>query len=308
MALLLEPSIYELTDFERNADYKTQYSYQIQHVKFLKDTLDFIIKHKECDTLILSPNQHLLLCNPSSHPWNQYTKITKTNEIIGLFSRMMKLKPNVISVDSYIEAIPIETMNKLSGSQCFSDYCKQISYVYNNKEEFIVFYGRLNKSDLNIVKYKIGEINIEFSPIYSILDYFNDSLRKMLLMKKDYQTVPSLHSPLPNVDICREYINIRNELIKKGEDRISVYIKIGREVALRNHYHYNQRLSSINSNSGVIRHIFQSNSTPYIYLSIDVRHGNLEVFDSLGHHQDEYTYDNIAQEKQDKSGLHDIII
>lgn len=311
MKVILEPSVYELTDFERDQNILKQRSLQIQHISFLSGILNYIISKRNdgCDLeLSFSQNQYYGLCNNSSHPWNQYTQLTNKNELMQTYLKIMQLSPKIDDFNDYI-SLPNNQMQKFSLSSFFDDFCKHIGYVYLNKINYIVFYGRLNKFD-DIVHFSLNyqgcKEDISFSPIYEITELFNDSIRKILLSNVKYNCIPTVNSPLPNIDICRDYIDIKNKMIKDGNDTIEVYRKIGTEVALRNNYKYDELLTHINSNNGCIRHIFKSNSSPYLYLSIDVRHGNFEVCDSKGYHIDEYTYDNVKQNKHDSTGKHDI--
>lgn len=66
---------------------------------------------------------------------------------------------------------------------------------------------------------------------------------------------------------------------------------------MSNHDDYYKRFNKI---------IIRYNNSAHVYLSIDVRHGNFEVFDSNGFLIDEYTYDNVKQNKHDPTGKHNI--
>lgn len=308
MRILLDPSIYELTDYERENDLLKQRSFQIQHMKYLAEILNFIIEKRKdgCDiNLSFSKDQYYGLCNNSAHPWNQYTQLTNKNELIQTYLKIMKLSPKVDDINEVDAAISENTMKEFSKSTYYDDFCKHIGYFYINNIDNVIFYGRLNEFE-KIVYFKLNHKRISFCPIYKITDSFNDSIRKILLSNKKYKCTPTTDFPLPNVDICKEFIDVKKQMIKDGCDKIEVYIKIGSEVALRNNYYYDTFLTRINSNSGCIRHIFKSNSAPYVYLSIDVRHGNFEVFDSNGYHIDEYTYTNQKQNKHDPTGRHNI--
>lgn len=309
MIALLDPSIYELTDSERLKDEKQQYILQLQHIKYFKDILNYIIEKKKDGSLInfsLSQSQYYLLCNVASHPWNQYSKITQKNELIQTYNKVMQLIPNIVNLELNNWAIPLDKMNEFSGTSCFEDFCKHITYIYNNRFDYVVFYGRLNSIGKDIVKFKYNNTTIDLQPIYDITDNYNNSIRKILLSNPKYQITPKKDSPLPNIDLCKDFIKIRDDLIKSGNDSVSVYVKIGTEVALRNNYTYDTELSNFNSNNGCIRHIFRSNNKPYIYASIDIRHGNFEICDSSGSQIDEYTYCNNPQNKHDRTGQHNI--
>ena len=197
-----------MTDYEREQDFLKQRTLQAQHIKFLSDVLNFIISKKAdgCALdLSFSQNQYYGLCNNYSHPWNQYTQLTNKNELMQTYLKIIKLAPRIDSIETYEMACPDNSMNKFSMSTCFDDFCKHISYIYINDIDYIVFYGKQNKSD-EIVHFTLNHngVNqdISFYPIYEILEQFNNSIRKILLSNIKYQNIPTTNSPLPNVDIC----------------------------------------------------------------------------------------------------------
>ena len=118
---------------------------------------------------------------------------------------------------------------------------------------------------------------------------------------------PTLDSPLPNVDLCNEYKDLQNELIK-GKDnfsRIPIYLQIGKEVLQRNSYIHNKHLSSINTTKNKIRDIYQKNDLS-IYGCIDIENGSIEICDHNGRHKDEFGFDNQTHNKHDSTGKHNI--
>lgn len=310
MRILLEPSIYELVDCERVGDEHCQYLLQTAHLQFLSKTLNFIYdKKNNCQiTLSLSTLQSYNIFNLNVHPWSQYSRITNRNEITQIYKKFMQLRPQIDNLEHYKKSSPDDPIEKFTGADsiCYDEFCKHITYIYQNKLDSVVFYGRLNNLNKELITYGFNNVHIELYPIYDITDMFNCSIRKILLSNPKYKILPSINNPFPNIEISKDFINIRNHLIDSGMDRIHVYKKVGTEVALRNNYSYDSLISKINSNAGCIRVIFKSNNSPHIYASIDVRHGNLEVCDSSGKHVDEFTYDNIAQNKKDSTGNHDI--
>lgn len=300
MIVILDPSIYELTDCEINSPYRN--SVEIQHIKFMHSILDVLEHYVIFDVqLHITLHQQWRLCNLSGHPWNQYKNLTNRNMIINAYAKFSKLKPYIEKNISNNEYTPCDHMNESSVSKAFQEFCKHLPVSYSFKNTF-VFYGRLNNLKKKEVEYKCGEDSFAITPIYNTEEAFNDSLRKLLLLDTKYQTKPSVDNPLPNVDICKKYIQLRDADILNGEDAISTRIKYATEVALRNNYYVDTNLISINKG----KHIFTHSKNHNIHLSIDILHGNLEVYNAFGKHQDEYSYDNKPQNKQDKTGKHDI--
>ena len=115
---------------------------------------------------------------------------------------------------------------------------------------------------------------------------------------------PRKSNPLPNIGLCLEYTKIREKLISNGKSGVQIFLELGQEVALRNRYIKDEYLTRINN--AAIREIFKSQTKRPWYLSTDIEHGAIEVCDENGHHIDEYTYEGVPQNKQDKSGKHDI--
>ncbi len=302
MKVILDPSIYELTDCEKIDDPFARRSMEIQHMKFMLDLFNFLIKYLSFNVrLNITYKQQWNLCNPSDHPWNQYKYLTNKNEIITVYSMINKLKPSIEHNLSINEYIPCDYMNELSNSISFKEYCKHLPISYSEYDTFL-FYGRLNNIGKSKVEYKCDNNSITVSPIYSINENFNAALRKLILVEPKYQNKPSLDSPLPNVEICEKYIGLKNNDIQSGKDVRSTCVKYATEVALRNNYIIDDHLISINKGRSIFTHIENKN----IHLSIDKIHGNLEVYNAFGEHQDEYSYDNKPQHKQDKSGKHNI--
>lgn len=304
MKVILDPSIYELTDFERGSSFSTRRSMEIQHMNFMLELFKFLMHYSCFDVrLNLTKTQQWVLCNPSDHPWNQYQSLTNKNEIIAVYSMIRKLKPFIEHNVAINEYVPCDFMNELSGSISFHEYCKHLPSSYSVQDTFL-FYGRLNDIGKSEIEYRCenGDDRITVFPIYSINERFNDSLRKLILLDPKYHTRPTLNSPLPNIEICEKYIKLKDADILNGEDIISTCVKYATEVALRNNYIIDEHLININKGRCIFTHIENKN----IHLSIDKLHGNLEVYNAFGEHQDEYSYNNKPQHKQDKSGKHNI--
>ncbi len=304
MKVILDPSIYELTDCEKDNDISIRHNMEIQHMKFMSDLFNFLIEYSNFDVkLHFTDKQYWNLCNPSDHPWNQYKYITNKNALISVYSTLNKLKPVVEILQLTDEYKPCDFMNEHSDSISFIEYCKYLPFSYSSSDTF-VFYGRLNNLGKTQVEYQYEDKRIFVIPIYDHNENFNNSLRRLLLIDPKYQRKPLLDSPLPNVEICEKYIKLKDNEILQGKDIRSTCVKYATEVALRNNYILDNHLINLNKGRSIFTHIENKN----IHLSIDKLHGNLEVYNAFGEHQDEYSYDNQPQHKQDKSGKHDIIV
>lgn len=99
---------------------------------------------------------------------------------------------------------------------------------------------------------------------------------------------------------------MQDELTLGESDKKPIYLKIGAEVAARNGYVRADKIAKLNRNG--IRHIFKYEGEDTIYISIDVEHGAIEVFNSKGKHQGEYGYKGELLSSSDKEGKHDIMV
>lgn len=185
------------------------------------------------------------------------------------------------------------------------EFIGKIDEIHNNGEDIIIpvciAKHEKNKKCINGFTYIINHIYEELDS--NIAKFISDHQ----YIRKDYIIEPSKKEPLPNKDICSHYKNLQDEEIK-GKDqngKIAIYCKVGKEVAMRNTYKYDSKVSSLNGTSKKIRRIFKvGNGSKTMYASIDVEHGALEICDSKGKHIDEFNYIGDPQNKQNSS--HDI--
>ena len=126
--------------------------------------------------------------------------------------------------------------------------------------------------------------------IYREMDsYLGKLFSSGKLIRSEAIEMPSLNSPLPNIQLCSGYSIIREKIIKDGKADNYIFSKLGREVAYRNGYVFNKELTKINNTA--IREIFNSQTDPIIYLSIDFEKGAFEVCNHLGIHTGEFSYE-----------------
>lgn len=305
MIKIIDPNIYELADGQKT-DEKSIYTHYI----YLNQIIDFFKKRK--DVLILSERQYYSIYSLIEHPWNQYpSNNSQFNTISIIYREFLNLidYKHLSNYDKNKMAKDDQSINHSSynNSLCYTEFLKQITEVINNKNDYALFIGTANFgvgeelyfNDGSDIFYPIKDINEE-SVIYLSKGY-------RFLFINEHNVHPSLSNPLPNGDFCGRYKAIAEKQIQNGDDKIIVYRKIAKEVALRNGYSYNQELSSKNSNKSKIRDIYSLDSK--IYISADIEHGGIEVFDNDGKHQGEYHYDGILKpNSKDKKGTHDIIV
>ena len=302
---IIDPNIYELADCQK----KDEESINV-HFDYLNKIIAYF--QQKGDLFIVSQNQYGLLYSLIDHPWNQYPSNTSQfNAIISIYRDFMYLiNYDLLSLfDKNSPAIDDQRINHSSyrDSLCYNEFLKQITEIINNKNDYCLLMGTANfikgeklyfNGGKNVI-YPINDINDE-----EVL-FFSKGYRDLFI--NEHSVHPSLNNPLPNGSFCSEYKNIAEKQIHNGDDKIIVYRKISKEVALRNGYSFNKELSSINSNDSKIRDIYSFDSK--IHISADVEHGGIEVFDNNGKHQGEYHYDGILKpNSKDKKGTHDIII
>lgn len=218
-------------------------------------------------------------------------------EPIPVNNSFRKLKSFVFSCD-----------NNKNLQQNFVSFC---AYLENNNEEVLLFL-----TDKNI------QVKKQINNFYFVLDIYKDldsSIGKLIseghaVINSNAIIKPTLQNPLPNNDLCKDYDQVCEELKKGIADKKSVYIDVCKEVALRNGYEKNNKVTKKNRSNNHIRHIFSSKGKDKIYLSADVENGGIEVCNRNGVWQGarSYTGDLITKDNdlrnQNKITAHSIKI
>lgn len=151
-------------------------------------------------------------------------------------------------------------------------------------------------SKLYFVKNISGEIDSKIT----------DMIENEIHLKESGKIIPTLSTPLPYKDLCDSFYSLQQYMLSNGLDRMSVFKKVTREVALRNHYTLDKDVTRKNNTSLHHREIYTYKKEQYI--SSDFESGAFELCDKKGKHKDEITYIGEFQNKQDKTGSHDIIV
>ena len=176
--------------------------------------------------------------------------------------------------------------------QDFINYC---SYLEKNNEEVLLFFSDENQQDKN-----------QSNNFYFVFDIYKDldsSIGKLIsvenpIINQNAIIKPTLQNPLPNSELCKDYKQVCKERTKGQSDKKSIYIAVCTEVAFRNGYESNDKITKINRSNDHIRHIFSSKGKKIVYLSADVENGGIEVCNEKGVWQGarSYTGDIITNE------------
>ncbi len=122
---------------------------------------------------------------------------------------------------------------------------------------------------------------------------------------------PNFNDKFPAMNLCNGYDKWRSEILQPQYtgDKISDFTKIGLEVALRNHYIYDSKLTALNkakskrdkNGNAPKRQIF-TNRKKDVYLSVDFENGGFEVYDKNAHHQGQFRFNGkFEKAPNDKS-------
>lgn len=300
MKAIFDSNIYELADCQLNS-----FEEELKHFKYLSDIIDFTKDNNF--KVVFSSNEYYAIVNMKTHPWNQYGSLSECSALIATFYDLMglsELKENTETSVSLISSLKYCSVNSCA---CFNEFVNHIAFLKNSNQYF-VFMGTANFDLATPLKFELDGKEFDVEPIMNINDdkvvNFSNGYRNLLLYDKDVK--PTLENPLPNSDLCKQYKDWQKCEIERGQDYKIIYRKAVYEVALRNNYHFDECLTNLNSNSGVIRDIYTSNSKPIIHISADVRHGRIEVFNSSGEHQGEYSYIGEQKKPPDTKGSHNI--
>lgn len=268
-----------------------EFFYQRDNVDvYIYDVINFISQYFGVDIALFHP-----YCNMGNLWMLQ-------NEIAAIERKIIKTGKYYICDTNLVQPNNNIKLTKLGYTP---EFIGKINFIINNFDDVIIF---------NAPEKHSFHDNQPFEHVYIInhITKETDSNIARFIVNGLFMTninSPCLSSPLPNTDLCKDYLGVLREKCE-GEAQntcIPFYINIGTEVVKRNKYVYSARVTNLNNNSGAIRNIFcNSENGDSVYASIDIENGAIEINNHRGKHQDEYTYNNIPQNKQDKTGKHDI--
>lgn len=121
---------------------------------------------------------------------------------------------------------------------------------------------------------------------------------------------PNFDNKFPAKDLCNGYNEWRSEILQSSYSgqKISDFTQIGFEVAIRNHYIYDVKLTALNKRRAKKdkkecspkRQVF-INQARDIYLSTDFLHGGFEVYDKNAVHQGQYKFNGNFEKAPDNN-------
>jgi len=291
MKILLDPCLY-------------WFDYTEEYFEYFKDVVFFI--DKTLNIKYISSEYFINKLKNFIHiPMGKYqADVTTKRKIIGKIYSNLDYEANI--TDNMLNAIaeykPISDYKLSNDINLNNHFLRIVKYITDMQIDCILF--------LSIPNHETKEsfINIKLvRHIYKeVKSLIADMICEEIYVKPNMIINPTIDSPLPNIELCNKYKDVEIRLLSGATDRKPIILDVGTEVALRNNYIFDERTTRANNEA--IRKIFRSKNEPYVYLSIDLRHGALEVCKSNGKHKDEYSYDNIPQNKQDDNHSITVII
>lgn len=273
--------------------------------QYLENTIDLIskllnIKHIASDTFLLYLQKLI------KEPFGNYRESeSKKKQIISSLFKILDNENIVYLQDDDIitSSLPSE-FNYTYNNDVNEYFVKIIDYLVRNSDiECILFLALSNHKIATTIGNNIHYIRHIYKEENS---YLADLISNNLVIKNNSIIAPTLKQPLPNKWLTKEYNNIRINLIESGQSSIVAFLSLGKEVSLRNGYIFDKYLTQINNSA--IREIFKSKTKPVIYLSTDVEHGAIEVFDYKPEHQGEFSYEGNLKPNSKDPIKHKIIL
>ena len=261
---------------------------------YLEKVIDFIDTY--LDIQYLPIDQFLILLNNMvKDPFGEYreNEILK-NEIVSKIWKNLDVSDpeNVISLDNYEDRLIPNTFVSFEREDIKKYLNNLWGLVTEAKYEIVFFLCRNNhkwnesvNDRTHFVRHIYGEIDSYIGELFSYGE----------MIKEKNLKPPTVSSPLPNPQLCSEYSKIREKAIEEGQADKQTFSKLGKEVAYRNGYIFDEKITRINSNA--IREIFRSKTKTIVYLSIDFEKGAFEVCDYKGNHIGEFSYEGIQTGK-----------
>lgn len=235
------------------------------------------------------------LCIMVKDPMGEYreSEILK-NEIIGMIWKNIDVSKteDIISLNDYKDELVPKTFASFEREDIKKYLNNLWGMILEDKYDLLFFLCRGNHNWNELINDKTHFVH----HIYRELDsYISELFSCGKMIKEETLNPPTIEAPLPNKQLCSEYTKIREKVIRDGKLDKDIFSKLGKEVAYRNGYVFNEEVTRINSAS--IREIFNSKTKSRIYLSIDFEKGAFEVCDYKGDHIGEFSYEGIQTGK-----------
>lgn len=285
MDIILDPSLYKIEASKLDDDDQV-----MLHIEYFIEVLDFIYNNNIGQFFYTDVFESELFSDMEL-PWNKYPQYAiamKTALRNKVMSNMNFSNCSTVQ-DEHEVAMP-QDFKYPNGHNSGLGFLKTLHYAVNNMAGFLVFLGLNNQNISRPFQISCEQQNCisryELYPIHNPYFDYHEKVRNIIVQQISFidqnEIFPkNKYSKLVG-DRYYENIkdNIRNNAIKQ---------EVGTEVAQRNGYCYDARLSARNSTSEKKRIIFTRPDSKY-YLCIDIEVGAFEVFDNNKNHLGEYKY------------------
>ena len=274
MNIILDPTLIWFSD-----DFSERLLYLNDIVKFIDEYLEIkYLANKQLLSIFTTLNKN---------PFSLYREKTiLKNEIIKRILRNIDRNQLI-----YLQIQPItkfcSAFTKSNNTTANELFFAMYEYSTTQKSETMIFLSKDNFSKLqsdenhHIINHLYREIN----------SFIAEIINKELYLKQDKIPKPCVSNPLPNGDLCKEYNYVRLDYLKLPHNQqIPNWQSLGKEVAFRNGFNFDTKTTNKNNNSGQIREVYISKDGN-VFLSIDVEHGAIEVFDLSRTWLGEFSYD-----------------
>ncbi len=260
----------------------------------------------------------------------------KTKELGQSFSfiSFMDSLPNSNLYKQRLRSIIANQMSKISSNEV-NEIEELIQYVEYKGEDSLFFKYSLN-NDMPLISFRTDnsfDCN-QFDVVNKYLDETEKEItnsevvlniscsthfdvHQSFLNKKQFENSElngrwnPKTEPLRYTEKIEQYLNdfnYDNKLEAADENtKMSLYLKVGTDIAEMNGWIHKKRLSAKNSTADKKRKIFKSLNQS-VYLSIDFRHGTFELLDRRGKHITEYNFRGEDLGNTDDDTGHNIIL
>lgn len=217
----------------------------------------------------------------------KYNNYALDNYIMtNVFSVIQKM----IKKDKYIDLESVEPVKCITPMMLEDDNFTEAFFSYlnhsRNLEKKVLFIGEQNQVNNSPFHFRYEE-NFEIAASKEFFIELTPVLTDFLKNEFEWDSI------FPRKDACQKYNKYVLAEKKKGleeSEKIALYDKVGKIVALYNGYIRDDRLCKINSSSIKKRTVFKKQKGKVFYLSIDIESGGFEVFDSAYRHLGQFDF------------------
>lgn len=257
---------------------------------YMKKLTNFILDYTDVNFVFFHP--FVNACNQT--PQLAYEKIRFEKTILS------KRRGKKLNLDE-VTKVNDSNFIKLNFSEIFIGKMYYLNKTYPNVKLIIPLCIEVHDLDKKKDKNFIFYINHYAKELES-------NIRQWIYENIIHINYPNKDIIFPAIDICHGYEELRAEVLKSfSNDKISSFDKIGTEVAARNHYDYDNKLTQINKRKAKKdkngqeprRKVFKNTKGEIYYLSIDFENGGFEVFNKNTKYLGQYKFSGVFEKKSD---------